>query len=68
MNDDLKKLNESMNRIDLWEAGLPERKRAREIKDQQDNQIWNAAIEAAANKVESSGAILLAHSVRELKK
>jgi len=29
---------------------------------------WNAAIEAAANKVESAGNILLAHSVRELKK
>src|SRR5882757_5097386 len=32
------------------------------------NDIWNAAIEAAANKVESAGNILLAHSVRELKK
>ena len=32
------------------------------------NDIWNAAIEAAANKVESSGAILLAHAIRELKK
>ena len=30
--------------------------------------VWNAAIEAAANKVESNGAILLAHAVRELKK
>ena len=30
--------------------------------------IWNAAIEAAANKIESAGNILLAHSVRELKK
>jgi len=29
---------------------------------------WNAAIEAAANKVESAGNILLAHSIRELKK
>jgi len=32
------------------------------------NDIWNAAIEAAANKVESAGNILLAHSVRKLKK
>ncbi len=32
------------------------------------NDIWNAAIEAAVNKVESAGNILLAHSIRELKK
>ena len=32
------------------------------------NDIWNEAIEAAANKVESNGAILIAHAVRELKK
>jgi len=37
-----------------------------EIKWERD--IWNAAIEAAANKIESAGNILLAHSVRELKK
>ena len=34
----------------------------------QEDRIWNAAIEAAANKVESSGAILMAHEVRKLKK
>ena len=32
------------------------------------NDIWNAAIVAAANKVQSNGAILLAHAVRKLKK
>ena len=30
--------------------------------------IWNDAIEVPANKVESAGNILLAHSIRELKK
>jgi len=32
------------------------------------NDIWNAAIEVAANKIESNGAIILAHDVRMLKK
>ena len=29
---------------------------------------WNAAIEAAANKVESAGNILLAYEIRKMKK
>ena len=32
------------------------------------NDIWNAAIEAVANKVESAGNILLAYEIRKLKK
>ena len=35
---------------------------------QYQNDIWNDAIEVAANKVESAGNILLAHSVRRLRK
>ena len=31
-------------------------------------EVWNAAIEAAANKVESNGAIGIAMEVRKLKK
>jgi len=29
---------------------------------------WNAAVEAAANKVESAGNILLAYEIRKMKK
>ena len=29
---------------------------------------WNAAIEAAANKVESAGNVLLAYEIRKMKK
>ena len=51
---------------------VEENKYINKNRSRQDNtyaaEIWNAAIEAAANKVESAGNILLAHSIRELKK
>jgi len=55
-------------RLNLWEAGLAESKRMREIREQQDNQIYNEAINDAANKIEALGSFAIAHEVRKMKK